>query len=37
VINKESKEIEKTGVWEIFDEKISQLIVGASKINGYSK
>jgi hypothetical protein len=36
-INKELKEMEKRGFWKIIDEEISQLLVGASKINGYSK
>jgi hypothetical protein len=36
-INKELKEKEKRGVWEIIDEKISQLIAGVSRINGYLK
>jgi hypothetical protein len=36
-INKELKELEKSGVWEIIDEKISQLIAGVSRINGYLK
>jgi ABC-type amino acid transport substrate-binding protein len=36
-INKELKEIKKRGVREFIGEKISQLIVIVSKINGYSK
>jgi hypothetical protein len=36
-INKELKEMEKRGIWEIIDEKISQLIADVSRINGYLK
>jgi hypothetical protein len=31
------EKMEKRGVWEIIDEKISQLIADVSRINGYLK